>query len=32
MEEWVQWQNIKNEQNIKISLHTIENIVSFSNI
>lgn len=32
MEEWIQWQNTKNEKNIEISLHTIENIVSFSNI
>lgn len=32
MEEWVQWQNIKNEKNIEITIHAIENIVSFSNV
>ncbi|PBC32265.1 Tetratricopeptide repeat protein [Apis cerana cerana] len=26
MEEWVQWQNIKNEKNIEITIHAIENI------
>ncbi|XP_043800114.1 cilia- and flagella-associated protein 70 [Apis laboriosa] len=26
MEEWIQWQNIKNEKNIEIIIHAIENI------
>lgn len=30
MEEWIQWQNIKNEKNIEIIIHAIENIVSFN--